>query len=155
MPQMDTITFLPQVFWLVIIFMTFYLIVLRQIAPVLSQILKLRLKKMDEGDRLCANMRKEKQGLHLFFREGFRKSGRFLIGVMDKDTKSLTSWLQPYFPSLKTDMIKNMEIFTKSLSALFQAKMVRVCSSVVEQSPFKSLVGGSIPSSPSKICMEY
>ena len=45
MPQLDTVTFLSQIFWLVIIFGAFYLIVLTHILPSISRILKVRKKK--------------------------------------------------------------------------------------------------------------
>ena len=46
MPQLDTVTFLSQLFWLVIIFGAFYLIVLTEILPSFSRVLKSRLKKL-------------------------------------------------------------------------------------------------------------
>jgi len=44
MPQRDTLTYLPQVFWLVLIFFTYFIIVRKNILPVSVQILKSRLK---------------------------------------------------------------------------------------------------------------
>jgi len=46
MPQLDTVTFLSQLFWLVIVFGGFYLIVLTHILPAFSRVLKSRLKKL-------------------------------------------------------------------------------------------------------------
>jgi F-type H+-transporting ATPase subunit b len=49
MPQLDTVTFLSQIFWLVIIFGFFYLIVLTHILPAISRILKVRKKKLEHN----------------------------------------------------------------------------------------------------------
>ena len=51
MPQMDAVTFLPQVTWLVVVFTLLYLIVLDKILPTLSRILKLRAKKLSQGKK--------------------------------------------------------------------------------------------------------
>jgi len=45
MPQLDAAAYLNQVFWLILVFFTFYLIVLKNILPALSRILKVRTKK--------------------------------------------------------------------------------------------------------------
>lgn len=63
MPQLDGVTYLPQVFWLRVVFFVFYLITVKNIVPTLSRILKVRAKKLsfaqgglqelnDEGQRV-------------------------------------------------------------------------------------------------------
>jgi hypothetical protein len=49
MPQFDTVTFLSQLFWLTIIFYTFYMVVIRNFLPGLTRILKVRRKKLNLG----------------------------------------------------------------------------------------------------------
>lgn len=46
MPQFDTITFFNQVFWLIIIVFSFYVIVVRYMLPVLAFSLKSRAKNL-------------------------------------------------------------------------------------------------------------
>ena len=46
MPQFDTITFFNQVFWLIIIVFSFYVIVVRYMLPVLAFSLKSRSKNL-------------------------------------------------------------------------------------------------------------
>ena len=46
MPQLDSVTFLSQVFWLSIGFFIFYIIVVKNIIPSLGRMLKVRTKKV-------------------------------------------------------------------------------------------------------------
>lgn len=56
---MDSAAFLTQVFWLTLIFCTFYIIVTKNILPVLSRILKVRTKKLSQGEHLLLEMQNE------------------------------------------------------------------------------------------------
>ena len=60
MPQLDTVTFLSQIFWLVIIFSVFYLIVLTHILPAISRILKVRKKKLEYNKNAMYTLGDEK-----------------------------------------------------------------------------------------------
>ena len=66
MPQLDTVTFLSQLFWLVIIFGAFYLIVLTDILPSFSRVLKSRLKKLKSNENAMYSLGDEKGKLHLY-----------------------------------------------------------------------------------------
>jgi len=46
MPQLDSLTFLSQVFWLVILFISFYVVVAKNVLPEFGFILKTRTKKI-------------------------------------------------------------------------------------------------------------
>jgi F0F1-type ATP synthase membrane subunit b/b' len=50
MPQLDTYMYFSQVFWLFVIFTTFYILVLNNILPNISRVLKLRRKQINAGD---------------------------------------------------------------------------------------------------------
>ena len=60
MPQLDTVTFLSQLFWLVIIFGAFYLTVLTDILPSFSRVLKSRLKKLKSNKDAMYSLGDEK-----------------------------------------------------------------------------------------------
>jgi len=60
MPQLDTVTFLSQLFWLVVIFGTSYLIVLTDILPSFSRVLKSRLKKLKSNENAMYSLGDEK-----------------------------------------------------------------------------------------------
>jgi hypothetical protein len=46
MPQIDTVTFLSQLFWITVGFFTFYSIVISGVVPRIARILKVRAKKV-------------------------------------------------------------------------------------------------------------
>ncbi len=60
MPQLDTVTFLSQIFWLVVVFGFFYLIVLTHILPAISRILKVRKKKLEHNKNSMYSLGDEK-----------------------------------------------------------------------------------------------
>jgi len=47
MPQLDTYTYFSQVFWLLVIFTIFYILILNNILPNISRIVKLRNKQIN------------------------------------------------------------------------------------------------------------
>ena len=49
MPQFDTVTFLSQLFWLTLVFSTFYMVTIKNFLPGLTRILKVRRKKLNFG----------------------------------------------------------------------------------------------------------
>jgi len=50
MPQLDTYMYVSQVFWLLVIFTIFYILVLNNILPNISRVLKLRRKQISAGE---------------------------------------------------------------------------------------------------------
>jgi len=50
MPQLDIYTGMSQVFWFTIIFVIFYLLIVRDVLPVLARSIKLRQKKVGGGN---------------------------------------------------------------------------------------------------------
>ena len=59
MPQLDTASQLPQIFSLMLVFSGFQIIVQKNILPTLGTILKVRTKKLSEGQDLIENMEAE------------------------------------------------------------------------------------------------
>lgn len=49
MPQMDLYIGMSQVFWFTIVFLFFYILIVKNILPVLARSIKLRKKKVDGG----------------------------------------------------------------------------------------------------------
>ena len=55
MPQLDTYMYLSLVFWLLVLFTTFYILVLNNILPSISRVLKLRRKRISsEGSSVLS-----------------------------------------------------------------------------------------------------
>jgi hypothetical protein len=59
MPQFDKITFFTQIFWLTLIFFSFYFLILRFFLPKLAAVLKSRKKKLFLGSNMTYNLKKE------------------------------------------------------------------------------------------------
>jgi len=82
MPQLDLASFLPQVFWFILIFFSYYIIVVNNILPSLSRILKMRTKKLSQGKELVITMTSERNNLSTnydsFLGQSLRDSGQFL-----------------------------------------------------------------------------
>ena len=49
MPQLDFVTMFSQLFWLFVIFFIFYIIVSKNLLPAISQVKKVRLKRLKQG----------------------------------------------------------------------------------------------------------
>jgi F0F1-type ATP synthase membrane subunit b/b' len=51
MPQFDSVTFLPQIFWLTLVFFAFYMVVIRYYLPGLTRIVKIRKKRLEAAQK--------------------------------------------------------------------------------------------------------
>ena len=63
MPQLDQVTFFSQFFWLFIIFIAFYLMILKNYLPPLSRILKFRKKKITHSQDGVYQVKAEKNSI--------------------------------------------------------------------------------------------
>ena len=61
MPQLDKASYFSQIFWLLVIFTTFYAIIIRIYLPRLARIMKLRQKTLKYGRSLTRNIYKEQE----------------------------------------------------------------------------------------------
>lgn len=82
MPQLDLASFLPQVFWFILIFFSYYILVVNNILPSLSRILKMRTKKLTQGKEVLVSMSSERNNLSTnydsFLSQSLRESGQIL-----------------------------------------------------------------------------
>ena len=93
MPQLDKVTFFSQFFWLVIIYIGFYLVILKSFLPKLSRILKVRQKKVSlsqQGSTVLVQ-EKEKVGdsLNTLIEQGVTMSKR----LFQENLHSTHLWL--------------------------------------------------------------
>ena len=93
MPQMDSVTFLSQVTWLVVVFSIFYLIVLEKILPTLSRILKIRAKKLSEGKGISTLIADEEKKLQSEASELIGKSAKASHLLLQDKASGLKTWL--------------------------------------------------------------
>ena len=59
MPQFDKITFFNQIFWLILIFSSFYFILLKNYLPKIGSVLKARNKKLFKSNTLAGQFKSE------------------------------------------------------------------------------------------------
>lgn len=63
MPQLDKASYFSQLFWLLVIFTSFYAIIIRIYLPRLARIMKLRQKALKYGKSLTRDIYKEQEGI--------------------------------------------------------------------------------------------
>lgn len=102
MPQLDKITFLSQVFWLIVIFVSFYLISLRYLLPTISKILKVRQNKIESNNKQLTNFKEEES----FVTENYET---VLRNSLIESQKLLTEAIQSSLVWLDTSMKKTNE----------------------------------------------
>jgi hypothetical protein len=114
MPQLDLASFLPQVFWFILIFFSYYIIVVNNILPSLSRILKMRTKKLTQGKELLTSMSKERNNLSTsydnFLSQSLRESSQFLQNGLNLSN----NWLS----QSQQSKLKNEDLVQSYLEAL-------------------------------------
>lgn len=63
MPQLDKVTFISQFFWLFIVFGSFYLYVWKSLLPKISQIFKVRQKKINSNNEGFTIFKEEEKSI--------------------------------------------------------------------------------------------
>lgn len=102
MPQLDKITFLSQVFWLIVGFISFYLITLRFILPTIAEILKVRQKKIEYNSTQLTSFKEEESFVTEQYETVLRNS-------LVESQKLLTEAVQSSLLWLETSMKKTNE----------------------------------------------
>ena len=74
MPQLDFVTMFSQLFWLFIIFMTFYVIVGKNLLPAIVQVKKARNKRLQQGNQQLDDLASERANTTLAYEEKVLKS---------------------------------------------------------------------------------
>jgi hypothetical protein len=107
MPQLEKLTFLSQFFWLCFFFLSFYIALLKFFLPQISQILKVRQKKI-EGSQGSSSELKEQdivlQKNETLFLTGIKKYKEFITGGF----QSTTSWVSESVNALNQQALATM-----------------------------------------------
>jgi len=74
MPQFDKITFFNQIFWLILIFSSFYIVLLKNYLPKIGSVLKARSKKLLKSNRMADQFKTEESSV-------LADSSRIFIGT--------------------------------------------------------------------------
>lgn len=119
MPQLDTATFLPQVFWLLVVFFIFYVLVINFILPKLSTILKVRSKKLSQGESILGEMTSEKNALGVVYDNILSKSLKESERLIQSSYSGALSWIESSSKNDISDLRKINSVYLKSLGNIY------------------------------------
>ena len=125
MPQLDHLSYLSQVFWLIVIFGSFYFITLTYILPTISQIIKTRKEKLSSYTTDSSSLKIEEKLLTYKYQEylskAFTNSGKALSNALEVSSTWSKEQLKNY--NLKSKLGKlNAKIVTKIATLSYRIK---------------------------------
>jgi hypothetical protein len=120
MPQLDTFTYLSQLFWVFVLFSGFYVLVLSDILPSFSQILKTRKKKLDQNGDNIENLFKEESEAYSQYEDNVVLSLEESREMLAKKKSKSGLWLDDQVTLLNSSTSTSMNGFlNKYLSSVF------------------------------------
>jgi F0F1-type ATP synthase membrane subunit b/b' len=127
MPQIDQITFISQIFWLFIIFITFYIVVLENVLPLIGKILKARKKKIQFSTEIVSSFDSEKKQILNRYETLLISSmvdSRQLI--LDVNRESL-EWRESFINSIRENNLEqvNLKYLTTQLELLVTQLVIK------------------------------
>ena len=91
MPQLDFITMFSQLFWLFVIFLIFYVIVSKNLLPAITQVKKVRLKRLKQGNEQLSELTNEQKRVTSVYEESvlqcLSESRNFLNATVSQGDK--------------------------------------------------------------------
>jgi F0F1-type ATP synthase membrane subunit b/b' len=103
MPQFDTVTFLSQLFWLTIIFTTFYMVVIKNFLPGLTRIMKIRRKKLEYGAKQGSGFMQETSDTNANYDQLLGNKLAESKDSLSSVTQSSTNWVDNVVKSINTE----------------------------------------------------
>ena len=123
MPQLDHVTFFPQFFWLFIIYLAFYLIILKHFLPPLSRILKFRKEKITFSQQGVSEVNAEKTQISTTLDGLVERSGTGSENLFQTNLQAIHFWLNRIF--LESNKTEWKEIHPHYLSYLGEKSLSR------------------------------
>ncbi len=123
MPQLDHVTFFPQFFWLFIIYLAFYLVILKHFLPPLSRILKFRKKKITFSQQGVSGVNAEKTQISTTLDGLVERSGTGSENLFQTNLQAIHFWLNRIF--LESNKTEWKEIHPHYLSYLGEKSLSR------------------------------
>ena len=108
MPQLDTLTFFSQFFWLSFFFLGFYAILVKYYLPKMSRILKVRTLKISSPQSNLNNFQAENTQVSQIRDTILTNSCRESINLFQEKTKNTSHWLNTTVLNTNTVQLKNM-----------------------------------------------
>jgi len=109
MPQLDKVTFCTQVFWLVVVFISLYIVVVRNFIPRLAYILKFRAKLEKLRGRSLARLNEELEESSRIQKEGITRYINEVRALSTNLSKEVDTWYAESFKRINKDVIKDID----------------------------------------------
>ena len=120
MPQLDTITYISQLFWTFIVFAVFYAMMVKHILPAISTSIKVRKKKLSSIGSLSSNLGDEKvttvSAFEYMLSSSLGTSRDLLVSTVDQSTEWQTASSKGINES---DLSKSNGAYVSSLGSIF------------------------------------
>lgn len=110
MPQLDFAIYISQIFWLFIIFYSFYYIVLKHLLPTISEILKVRTSKLQLSSQGENDLKSEEIILATNYNELVINSMRVGREILTDFVKESTSWVNSKTYELNNVYLKGLNM---------------------------------------------
>jgi hypothetical protein len=123
MPQLDQVTFFSQFFWLFLIFITFYILILKNFLPPLSRIFKFRKKKIDHSQQGVFKAKAQRNKIGKTVDTLVERAGNGLQNLYQTNLQAIHSWLYNIF--LECNKTEWKEIHPHYLSYLGENSLSR------------------------------
>ncbi len=108
MPQLDTLTYFTQVFWVFVTFTVFYAVCLRHILPGISRILKVRKKKLEYNKNAMDSFVDEERSTATSYEQMLAESLNASRSLLLKTAELGTSWLSFVSVEVNKTSLKSM-----------------------------------------------
>ena len=92
MPQLDHLSYLSQIFWLIVIFGSFYFITLTYILPTINQIIKTRKEKLSSYTTDSSSLKIEESLITYKYQDYLVKAFINSGNALDKALETSSSW---------------------------------------------------------------
>ena len=114
MPQVDHVTFLPQIFWLVVLFIFFYVTILRDVLLSVNNVLKVRLKNIEFNKTNKGLLNEENLNAFTSYSNYFFKVFHFTKTLFDKKLVYIENWLNLKYKNKNVHQITEKQIIVKN-----------------------------------------
>ena len=108
MPQFDSVTFLPQIFWLTLVFFAFYMVVIRYYLPGLTRIIKIRKKRLEAAQKTGDEFATETVSATTTYEDLLVKGADNSRNVTGNTVQSGSDWIETSVDSLDHNEIPEL-----------------------------------------------
>jgi hypothetical protein len=93
MPQVDKVTFLPQVFWLVVLFLVFYVTILRDVLYSINAVLRVRFKNIEVNQSNKNLLGTENLNIFIIYSNFFINIFEYTKNLYSQKLTHIENWL--------------------------------------------------------------